>query len=122
MSDLELALPGSEADFPGNRWRCVIEPRDNGRDSVHFVYRYQWSGYGFKTDYGEKNKYIPMGMIDNAGGTVTTRFLEVEDACVANGMEQEKALRIIDKYLVKPNNDHFLNCLWYSGAEKDNHR
>lgn len=123
MSELKLALPDSEADFNAPRWRCVIESRDNGRDSVHFVYRYQWSGYGYKTDYGEKNKYIPMGMIDNAGGTVTTRFLEVQDACETEwGMTEEEATRIIDKYLVKPNNDHFLNCLWYSGAEKYSHR
>jgi glucan-binding YG repeat protein len=107
-----IGFPGSELASLGNNWAARIN--DDG-DRVYFEYVGGNTAIpGFKSDYGDKEKYIPMGLKDNAGYTISMNFYAA-DAHNADGYDW---LPEAEKYLVKPNNDYFLNCLWYSSAAK----
>lgn len=115
---VNLAIPGTEAENMGRNWLAhYVRNSANEITGVYFEFTGSdvlWPGY--KSDYGDKNKYIPMGLLDNANLTVTMNFENVENS------GDPDWIKACEKYLVKPTNEHFLNAMWYSGNSKYSHR
>ncbi len=105
-----LGCEGSEAEDLGQYWQAKYTTNSLGQIvGLYFEYVGNKTCPGYKTDYGDKNKYVPMGLLDNANNTVTMEFT------VADALGWGDAA---EKYLIRPTNEHFANCLWYSGADK----
>lgn len=103
-----LAVEDAETEtLDGILWRAY-EISNNGNTNVYFVSTSGYSGGAFQSDHRDgSNKWIPAGMLDNAGKTITFNA-----ECNSNGdwSGPEHAYDVI------PTDDYFLNCYWNGGA------
>ena len=98
-----LAAVGTDG-LPTTTWTAyhTYDSRGNDTGNIYFSLNQAWTGESFQSDYIDgSNKWIPMGLLDNANKTVTLNLYELREEPLAH------------KYEVTPNNDYFLNCFWH---------
>jgi hypothetical protein len=103
LAQLGLAVENANDDLDNTEWRAIV---DRGTVKFKLVSKTGFSNtLSFKSDYADKtNKWIPAGLLDNAGKTVSIEYDENMDP------------RTLD-YMVTPTNDYFVNCIWYSAQD-----
>ena len=105
LSNLGLAVDGANDALNGTSWVATVNSKNN---TVYFTLKSSVTGLAFKSDYGDKsNKWIPAGILDNAGKTVTVNY----DYALVVGDQRTIA------YMVTPTNDYFTNCIWYDAKD-----
>ena len=86
---------------------------DSETDNVSFQLTTNYSGPAFQSDYRDgSNKWIPLGILDNAGKTVSfdSWFVDLMEG-ITDGSGAHHG------YDVTPNDDYFLNCYWNGAAQ-----
>ena len=82
----------------------TFDSRGNDTGNIYFSLNEATTTECFQSDYIDgSNKWIPMGLLDNANKTTTLNLVDCTDARA-------------HKYEVTPNNDYFLNCFWFINA------
>lgn len=100
-----LAVANAGGSIEGRTWSAWYNTLANGTQTVRFTLNNSWTGECFQTDYIDgSNKWVPVGLLDNANKTVTLNNYACSD---------DRA----HAYDVLPNNDYFLNCFWYSSND-----
>ena len=105
LVDQNLAIDGAETDELNNKsWRAYYQS-NNGNGTIYFVSTDGYTGGAFQSDYRDgSNKWIPAGVLDNSGKTITFNST-LNTSGSWDGPEHA--------YDIIPNNDYFLNCFWF---------
>ncbi len=96
------------------QWKLYNASERNGYYTSSFQLINSYQGAAFQTDYRDgSNKWVPFGLKDNAGKTVTFDSVLID---MVNGITDNSGAH--HGYDVIPNDDYFLNCYW-NGLSKN---
>lgn len=116
QNDLAVEL-AEEGELTDSRWKLYSWNNRSNTVSFQLIRTTNdystYSGAAFQSDYRDgSNKWIPLGVKDNAGKTVTFNSYLID---LIEGITDNSGAH--HGYDVIPNNDYFLNCYWYDAAD-----